>query len=601
MQLRPKEPLPAVVDLDVGESMTGTELNMQMNTFLRSLRRLDPDSLGAGGANQNGWNGLLSWEKKTQLSPGFAKTLAWHLDLIDPFGPPRVRPPAKSQGQSNTESNKAVSLSTEKHLGLGDTFRKHMGMDTCSRNDLLCHRGDDYLPCLSECSSHEQCESSVFDSVLNVTQSVSLDCDVVLYTQSLGYDVHGMKLKATFSEEGDVIICNIAFLPRESRLVNAVIKSVPETKLSEYGIPPRDSMDPQMRMNLIKDSLNGLLLYKGWFLVWVPDADEPPSQADKFMLKLAPGGIFSSDVKYALFVDENFGESPEPDDIMFLASQMHRDPLDRRSKYKKLETGKKKKFVIPAEPERQAVLLLSPMRTTTSIREGEKLTTLKATKIMLVENGADEDDPKETPELKRQREFYERIPGFVNRMDMRSPLEPWYRYDMKHWVRSRWIVHNLRPEEGRQLRCEWYQEQVQWGNELDQLSFAHVMARREIERRMAHQEPDDHFKPAFVQHPELVDFSDAHEWFPMDNQLDPAFLNGDDFQSVPSHMHDHEENAKKTEKENEDGNTNEDKTTTTTKKKSGPPLFVRIVSERIMTYSRSQWERYRAILVKSIV
>jgi len=73
-------------------------------------------------------------------------------------------------------------------------------------------------------------------------------------------------------------------------------------------------------------------------------------------------------------------------------------------------------------------------------------------------------------------------------------------------------MHDLQSEEGRQVRCDWYAEHVHWENALDQLSFAHVMARREVERKFALDEPDDHARNAMPKHPELEGNTDAPEW-----------------------------------------------------------------------------------------
>ena len=53
--------------------------------------------------------------------------------------------------------------------------------------------------------------------------------------------------------------------------------------------------------------------------------------------------------------------------------------------------------------------------------------------------------------------------------------------DENSFIRTKWIIHHLKLEEGHQLRCEWYKDKEHVRNtHLDQLSFAYGMAKREL-------------------------------------------------------------------------------------------------------------------------
>jgi hypothetical protein len=498
---------------------------------------------------------VLQWAPKIQLSYGLASTVAWHIDDAFPFG------------------NKIESIET------GDELRKRLGIDKCDRENLVCHMGRNYLPCASECSAKTECLSSIWDSILELTQETTQGCDIILYTQSIGYNVQDLKLHATYQDEGEVIICNFAFVPEASRLVSAAIDKVPEGKLEAFGINVTKEMirDKETFRRLKMSRLNGRLLYKGWILIWAKEAEKTVPQRDISLLKIAPGKFFSSDVGHALFVDENFPLSPTPDDVLFLVSQTYRPALPDRNAYRKMEDGKKIKYRLSAEPERRAALLLSPLKYKKTSETGQpaKISVYEATKYMQVENG-DSLEARETMELKKQREFYERIPTFINRLDFRSVSEAWYKYELKHWVRTRWIVHDLKLEEGRQLRCDWYHEHIQWGNKLDQLSFAHVMTTREIERRIALQEPDDHVKSVLVEHPELLHLTDAHEWHALESQRDGIHATT---KRIADHLVDKDE-----EEDQQIHNVRIPE-----KERNNIPLFVRIVSERVMLKARQTW------------
>jgi hypothetical protein len=500
---------------------------------------------------------VLSWSPTTPLSIGLAKTLAWHLDDAFPYG---------------DKIDQAVET--------GDEFRTRVGIDTCAPEDLLCHVGRKYLPCLSECSVKDQCTPSLFEGVAKLVLELTEGCDVVLYMQSLGYDVQDLKLSAVYKEEGEVMICNFAFVPETSRLVDAVIKKVPEEQVKQFGIKRKktENADSESYLKRKAEGLNGRLLYKGWILVWVKDAHEPLATHDQVALKMSPGKLFAHDVKHALYVDESFALSPTHEDILFLVGMAHRAPLTDRNAYRKMENGKSLKYRLTAEPERRAAILMSPLKYKKFAENGElaKISVYEATKYMQVEIGENPED-HESNGLKKQREFYERVPTFINRLDLRSVNEAWYKYELKNWVRTRWIVHDMHLEEARQLRCDWYQEHVQWNNALDQLSFAHVMATREMERRISFQEPDDHIKPPWFEKPELLHLTDGHEWHALESEengmayekLPPTTLTV----AIADHMDDQkEEDGKLPKSQSRD-----------------VPLFIRVVSERVMMKARQAW------------
>ena len=150
---------------------------------------------------------------------------------------------------------------------------------------------------------------------------------------------------------------------------------------------------------------------------------------------------------------------------------------------------------------------------------------------------------------------------------------------MKHWVRTRWVVHDVQLEEARLLRCDWYQEHLTWGNQLDQLSFAHVMAVRELKRRIAHQEPDDHFKTFIQQHPQLKDLTDSYEWHPMETDVNLLYREPVQWNSLlPDHI------VLEPADEAETSVPPIDPT-------EPVPLYIRIISEHVMAAARRAWTK----------
>jgi len=392
------------------------------------------------------------------------------------------------------------------------------------------------------------------------------------------------------------LICNIAFAPRSSKLVQTVTDQVPHEQLVKFGVS-RDGVseveDTAAFQNKKLDGLNGKILYRGWIMVWVEGAMEPLSITDKSLLKLSPGKLFHPDVKYGFFVEDNFSTSPRLDDVQFLIGEMKREAFPKRTVEKReelvnTETGeesiRKAKYRVPSEPRRRASILFAPLRhpETFVVDPTKKLSVHEASKFMRYEIDLDPND-KEPADIRRQREFYERIPSYMNSGALRSVNEPWYRYSMRHWVRTRWVVHDFRLEESRQLRCEWYQEHVQWGTDIDQLSFAHVMAKMELERRIAHEEPDDHVRTFIDEHPELRDLTDSYEWHSMQTENNRLYHEPMMWTSqLPEHID-------KAAWERNHGRLEDLRQAKLPPKTT--PLFVRIMSERMMALSRRAWTK----------
>ena len=132
--------------------------------------------------------------------------------------------------------------------------------------------------------------------------------------------------------------------------------------------------------------------------------------------------------------------------------------------------------------------------------------------------GFDPEIDGEPEQIRNQREFYTQARSFINSMDLRS-LNPvaQNKLEIKDFIRSKWIVHHLKLEEGHQLRCEWYREHVRWGTHLDQLSFAYVMAKRELTRKIITRQPlpaETDEELTILQRIIRIK-SDAHEWHPI--------------------------------------------------------------------------------------
>jgi hypothetical protein len=139
-------------------------------------------------------------------------------------------------------------------------------------------------------------------------------------------------------------------------------------------------------------------------------------------------------------------------------------------------------------------------------------------------------------------------------------------------------VHDLQLDEGRELRCAWYQEHAQWeGSPLDQLSFAYIMAKEELRRRLESEaEPADRALKAVGDWTELKRLlTDVFEWHALFTKRNDDYTPYGELTALPYDHVDSEEGA--VEDSELPANNGE------------PYLFARIISDRSMTLAREHW------------
>jgi nucleoside-diphosphate-sugar epimerase len=582
MQYRPPVEAPLLFDLGSRRSVTLAQLREAVRDILDpSSTTISLDTTEASAEEDApSAHGLTlqeatGWAPQVSLAEGLTRMVAWHLDRAHPFGAPL-----------HVRFNRTLP---DRHLETGDSVLQRHSYPTCDAENYVCHGGSVYLPCASECSTRRNCIPTAFDPLVPMVQDLTEGCDIVLYTYNFDQDAADLLLQSEYIEDSRPQICNFAFVRGDTRLVENVLQKVPESELGRLGFEIPQDEAPADLLSLKRDKLNGRLLYRGWILIWTNDAPEEFSTAELFLLKLAPGKLFHADVQSAVFIDQSFGVSPRADDILFLVNEMNREPF--HSRIVKRKTRPKAKFLLPPEPQRKAVLLASELKkhdSTEAVRlaSEEKITTYEATRFMRYSNG---EDPlgKEPAEVKVQREFYDRVRATINPDTGRGPSDPIHKFELNHWIRSRWVAHDMMHEGSRQLRCEWYQEQVLWGANLDQLSFAYVMQRRELDRKLAHNEPDETAQKQLSERTEMKKLlSDTFEWHALNTPQNELYSPFEEMQILPYDMDNTEEREllHRTAAVQEDG--------------PDIPLFVRIISDRIMAHARKAWSSVKAVGVE---
>ena len=222
-----------------------------------------------------------------------------------------------------------------------------------------------------------------------------------------------------------------------------------------------------------------------------------------------------------MYIDSyNLKTIPVVDDLYFLADMALRENLPGRRQSYTYRNGKKRWFDLDPEPSRKAILIAAPMIMPTSDEQEGKVSKSDVIDQMINDLG------RSYMNVPEQQEFYDKAISIVNKLLMRSTKEPLYQFDMHHWIRSTWLLHDMQSEEARNFRCDWYAEQIGWNSNLDPLGFVYIMAKREIYRKFGKAEPDDRIK-VDIDPPEISELSDKHEWFEVMNREAGWMFEGD--------------------------------------------------------------------------
>merc|ERR1711966_74272 len=221
--------------------------------------------------------------------------------------------------------------------------------------------------------------------------------------------------------------------------------------------------------------------------------------------------------------------------------------------------------------------------------KGHEMPLKKITSYLMKYNRVENDEDRQQPRnIWLQRKFYEQARTFVNSMTLRSPDRNLrHLLEIKDFIRSKWVIHHLKLESGHQLRCEWYKEHVRWNADLDQLSFAYIMATRELARKLITRQPlEDTTEELSLRQRVILQLTDASEWYPLlstegkgttlplhHSQIVP--------EAIPANLQDLPDNE--ISKANPDDALSAE----------GSTYYVHIMTDARMTASRQQWMRAR--------
>jgi hypothetical protein len=392
----------------------------------------------------------LNWAPRIYLPEGLKRSLAWHLDNHLPFGPPI--PPS------------VVDNSILAAIETGPSFLIREGHPLCNTDDLYCNRGRNILPCISECSDPIVCTSSPMDRAAEASSLFTEKCEVVLYTAFLKDDTLEFGISAP-PDDGNHSICNVAFILASSPLAKILLKNVTDGKDRS-----------------VKD---GVFLHKGWNIIPISSKENGISQELYQVLKLSPGKFFHSSVKSILYISPDFQTSPEINDVTFTTGLLHR-PMNKNPAVW-MDHAMEKMHYRVGQTNRDALILFPGAPTSDNPAVKESMDGLHPTisqRVSLSEGlkaVVDQNSWRGNRGTRQHVQFEKKVSAFFNSHDFESQATVTFQFIHRHWVDHYWVAHNLEKVEARNLRCEWYREQIKWEDGNESLSFAHIMARMEVE------------------------------------------------------------------------------------------------------------------------
>ena len=313
------------------------------------------------------------------------------------------------------------------------------------------------LPCVSGCGWHGRCIPSAWDAVVEESKAATTKCKYVLYTVDLSIDLVELKDKPTKSKEKKDF-CSIAFISSSSVLA-------------------KRSNDSQ------------------WTIITVDGDESNMTEAELSLAKLSPTLLFGDKASHAFYVNHRKLKAGI-DDALFGIRGMKMDSVKERTRKIVTEFGKTKKFWLEPRAKRHSVMFANRVITP---KEGYA-NNVNAHAQFVMSNF----DVEMTEKLRKQVKFYEHASHLIRNGLLRSPNYADNAKDIKfsfEYLRSYWLAHALKSEEGRQLRCEIYEEHVTWSNKnMEDFSMAFVLAKRS----------------ALLQHGKLAETGDSlADWYPL--------------------------------------------------------------------------------------
>ena len=350
---------------------------------------------------------FLGYQPRVSLEEGIVQLLAWHYDRAFPYG-----------GRATTADSNAK--------GKNQHFIASQGIVSCLPTDKECLRGAPVFPCASECSHEGLCIRSHFDDLMEWTESLTANCETVLYTVDLNPTTDSipsahLKVQTTSKSFVDGA-CNLAFVAEHSPLVQSLKRSRVASLLGS----------------------DRLLRHGEWILIPVNLSSASPDDLNilKLLPKLSPGLFFSSETKRAIYTDPTIILDSVPKLLEEASMQPYMAQIDGAT----------------------ALLIGKGKRKDTFLVEDELISRPMARKQVLTSTASTV-----------QNSAYRMVRIAVADELVVEPME---------WLDSRWMVHTLQSEDSRLFRCDVYGEVIQWQVDTDSSALEFILGLHDMWSRI---------------------------------------------------------------------------------------------------------------------
>ena len=383
---------------------------------------------------------LLGHNSQVSLREGIIKMLAWHYDRRFPFG-----------RKGNRENKSGGDLK-----GKNENFDvvTQQGIAGCLPFDKECLRGTPIFPCASECAHKFQCIKSFYDEVIASTEKLTSSCETVLYTVDLNDSLISLpSANSKFQSPKSFLknTCNVAFVSQHSLLIQNKLKKAPAS-----GHDGEHYQDGSWILIPLKTVPIGAAASDG-----ATDKNGVErNEILRLLPKLSPGLFFRSKAtKRAIYIDPNI----VIENISKLLSESYLQPYSE-----KIEGA-------------------------TAMLIGRGIT-----KGYFAADDDDDDDKEEEIILSLQDPNYvhqaldssnTRVQNSVYSMVKLAVFKNQFGNEFLELLDSRWIVHGLQSDDGRNFRCDILAEIYQWKVTSDTSALKFMIGMHDMWSRVIHPDP----------------------------------------------------------------------------------------------------------------
>ena len=328
------------------------------------------------------------------------------------------------------------------------------------------------------------CQASAWDYVIATTKEITKTCPFVLYTVDLRLELANMENQSSPSQRKgwESMFCKIAFVSSSSTLA--------QTTYPDNDMKDKTSME----------YWNGMKKAGHWIIVVVPGTQYNLAEFERSMAKLTPINLFNERVEKAMYVNHR-KVSLTTDQAMGVMRHLEMDGR-REPELRTIFDEKLKENVdiyLPPQPHRHSIFFTNKY----FFADDFDASSAKNLAQFVMSNAG----IAETKSIRAQMQFYEEA-AHLTRINMgRSPNYQQYNQDNFFpfdFLRSTWLVHELNSEEGRDLRCDMYEEHSLWGNaDMEDMSMGYVLAKRKVKMQVG-QVADPHYEGPEKWYPLLV-------------------------------------------------------------------------------------------------